>query len=454
MAKHLEINHESDVTATRAETGPYAGKTGKETMPTGKMDTAEGVSQRAPAKPRISGMPGPPSDMTPISPSGGVEGMVAVKTRRPPGKMPGEDVSMGPSPQMPGEGIGVATSAKAARVRVLSAKRVHLPRESGLMEGEAAVTKVTDMPLADTPAGSTAHFNVLYDAGLGADGPTIANAVLASCESDYAKLRGYFSGVTPAGLPFTIHLTTDSSGAGHASCAATDISIGARSAPGVNIPFIRSLLIAEVDEVFEATFGHGWNCGASNGEGLSRVLANGMYPGAEPGNFVSAPVWLDNGRPDWVNNTEPTDRDYVSIGCSVLFLNWLRYQLHFSWAEIIAAGAPTLSQTYTNLTGRNDALARFANLLQAHFPVGTPSGLTNDNPYPLLSPGSRWSGWESRGGLLTSPPAVVSWGPDRLDIFARGGDNAVWHQAWNGSAWSGWESRGGMVTSPPCAVSW
>ena len=42
---------------------------------------------------------------------------------------------------------------------------------------------------------------------------------------------------------------------------------------------MRSLVIAEEDEVFEANFGHGWDCGASNGEGLSRVLANTMYPG-------------------------------------------------------------------------------------------------------------------------------------------------------------------------------
>ena len=36
--------------------------------------------------------------------------------------------------------------------------------------------------------------------------------------------------------------------------------------------------------------GLGWDCGASNGEGLSRVLANDMYPGVEPANFMSAPV--------------------------------------------------------------------------------------------------------------------------------------------------------------------
>ena len=304
-----------------------------------------------------------------------------------------------------------------------------------------------------TSRGSTAHFTVSYDNSLGSDGPTIADAVLGVCEADYFTLQGDFGGITPPSLPFNVNILPGSFGASHATCAATTLSIGAQSAPGVNIPFIRSLVIAEEDEVFEAAIGRGWNCGASNGEGLSRVLANAMYPGAEPSNFVSGPVWLDGGRPDFVNNTDPTDRNYLSIGCAVLFLNWLRYQLHFSWDEIILAGASTLAQTYTNLTGRTDAWTRFTTLLQNHFPAGAPSGLTTDNPFPLLDPAS-WGGWESLGGILISPPQVVSWGPDRLDVFAQGTDHALWHRWWDGSSWGGWESLGGVLTSPPSVVSW
>ena len=67
-----------------------------------------------------------------------------------------------------------------------------------------------------------------------------------------------------------------------------------------------------------------------------------------------------------------------------MFLNWLRYELHYSWAQIIAAGASTLAQTYTNLTGRNDALNAFTAAVTARFPAGTPSGLTTtDNAFPL-----------------------------------------------------------------------
>ena len=44
--------------------------------------------------------------------------------------------------------------------------------------------------------------------------------------------------------------------------------------------------------------------------------------------------------------------------------------------------------------------------------------------------GANWGGWESLGGILTSPPNAVSWGPNRLDIFANGGDYATWHKWW------------------------
>ncbi len=64
--------------------------------------------------------------------------------------------------------------------------------------------------------------------------------------------------------------------------------------------------------------------------------------------------------------------------------------------------------------------------------------------------------WESLGGKITSNPAVVSWGANRIDVFARGTDGAVWHRWWNGRSWGGWESLGGKIPegSNISAVSW
>ncbi len=238
----------------------------------------------------------------------------------------------------------------------------------------------------------TPHFKVSVDPVLGHAGSQIATSLLQTCEQDYASLQGMFGGITPTALPFHLIVTAGSDGASHDSCQGTALSIGARSGP---VGFMRSLVIAEEDEVFEANFGHGWDCGASNGEGLSRVLANDLVPGVEPQGFVSPPVWLDGPsdagvlREDWVNKTDPTDVNYFSIGCSVLFLNWLRFQLSFSWAQIVAAGTPTLAGTYKNLTGRDDGFTTFKALVDQVFPPGQPSNLATDNPFPLQLGSSR-----------------------------------------------------------------
>jgi spore germination protein YaaH len=62
--------------------------------------------------------------------------------------------------------------------------------------------------------------------------------------------------------------------------------------------------------------------------------------------------------------------------------------------------------------------------------------------------------WFSLGGGLTSGPTASSWGATRTDVFARGGDNALWHRSWNGTTWTPWESLGGVLTEDPTAVSW
>lgn len=59
------------------------------------------------------------------------------------------------------------------------------------------------------------------------------------------------------------------------------------------------------------------------------------------------------------------------------------------------------------------------------------------------------------GGELVSDPDVAAWGVNRLDVFGRGRDNALWHRAWNGTSWgAGWDSLGGELASGVGAVSW
>ena len=68
-----------------------------------------------------------------------------------------------------------------------------------------------------------------------------------------------------------------------------------------------------------------------------------------------------------------------------------------------------------------------------------------------------WSPEETLGGSLASDPAAVSWGSGRIDVFARGTDNALkhlWYQAGTGAGWQPWESLGGNLTSAPAVASW
>jgi hypothetical protein len=254
----------------------------------------------------------------------------------------------------------------------VTARRIH---QAPTMPGMHHSSKVTH-------AGSTANFTVSYLTKLGQQGADLAKAILQNCERDYATLQQVFGGITPQRLPFVVQITSDNTGASHSSCMGTDVSIGGKS--DGNTDFIRSLLVAEADEVFMANFGHGWDCGASNGEGLSRVLANDIYKGVEPADFMSSDVWLNlNPRPNFVDHTDPTDTNYNSIGGSVLFLNWLRFQLNHSWTDIVAKGGSTLAATYKNLTGKITGWKDFETIINAHFPPGKQYNLGTDNPFPV-----------------------------------------------------------------------
>ncbi len=69
--------------------------------------------------------------------------------------------------------------------------------------------------------------------------------------------------------------------------------------------------------------------------------------------------------------------------------------------------------------------------------------------------GPTWHDWAPIGGPavgLTSGVDSASWAPGRLDVFGRGGDNALWHTWFDGS-WHAWESLGGVLGAGPGAVS-
>jgi hypothetical protein len=68
--------------------------------------------------------------------------------------------------------------------------------------------------------------------------------------------------------------------------------------------------------------------------------------------------------------------------------------------------------------------------------------------------------WENLGAppgdTLSGDPGVVSWGKGRIDVFARASsDNALWHRWYvRGQGWSDWEKLGGTLNSGPAVSSW
>jgi hypothetical protein len=65
-------------------------------------------------------------------------------------------------------------------------------------------------------------------------------------------------------------------------------------------------------------------------------------------------------------------------------LNYLRYQLGYSWQDIVAHGRPTLAETWYSLTAkRANAWEMFSTLLDMHYPRGKRVQLASDNVFPL-----------------------------------------------------------------------
>lgn len=71
-----------------------------------------------------------------------------------------------------------------------------------------------------------------------------------------------------------------------------------------------------------------------------------------------------------------------------------------------------------------------------------------------------WRGWEYLGHPGNSPlvysPAVISSGPGKINVFARGADGRLWEKWFDGQGWVGtWNNLGGdTVNSSMSAISW
>jgi len=116
---------------------------------------------------------------------------------------------------------------------------------------------------------------------------------------------------------------------------------------------------ARVSALFEAELSEcsmGGNlCGVSTGEALSRWCASVIGNNALS-DFATAPTWANDGMPDYVDQTDPTDQNADSTGCGMAFISWLLSQgitLNQIAQGLVALTANgTFAQLYANLTGQ------------------------------------------------------------------------------------------------------
>ena len=344
-----------------------------------------------------------------------------------------------------------------------------------------AVAAGLDYP--STEVGTVGKITVYYATSLGTAGKTLGSEILGRVVGTYGEMEAFFGiqGGSVSVIVAPLSGKNDGSGgAYHYGCDFTsggtiyvDATFALPNAADVEM----ALYVAELSECFMGAQGRGWGCGYSNGEGLSRFCAEVSTPyGSFPSWGITGPSWVSAGYPDWVTTTEQTDRDYASTGCAILYIYWM-LSLGYSKAEVTQAGGATLADNYKTLTGKSTAYADLKAATQA-------VTVNSDNPFGIVepnlmkrvahnadgrlevfaqgtdnalwhiwqtAPNNGWSGWASLGGIITSEPEVARNADGRLEVFARGTDNALWHmwQTAPNNGWSGWASLGGTITSDP-----
>ena len=142
---------------------------------------------------------------------------------------------------------------------------------------------------------------------------------------------------------------------------------------------------ARISALFEAELSecamNGNLCGESTGEALSRWCANVIGNNALA-DFATAPQWAQDGMPNYVDKTDPTDQNPDSTGCGMAFLSWLQSQgfaLNKISPTMVGLGdSGTLAQLYANLAG--DTTSNAWKKLQTAV-KNLPNGVTSDDPF-------------------------------------------------------------------------
>lgn len=259
--------------------------------------------------------------------------------------------------------------------------------------------------------GQTTHFIVQFDDTVGPAAVAAGNAVLAICEADLAKLAAYIPYDTGGNDPFVnpqifVKIFNDpvngpgfseGTNSGRLIGYPSIININPLSGPttGITDDYAGFVFVAEMAEILMSDYG--WDPSSSQGEALSRVMAEQLHP-ASSSNFVNKWLSMPRPRPDYISQNELTipgsisprgDADPIGYGCGIIFIYFLRSQLNYDFFNIVSAGGTLLSDRYRELTGATDDPAtRVGALLDSHFGSGQ-IHIGGNNPFPLYDGNNR-----------------------------------------------------------------
>jgi hypothetical protein len=172
-------------------------------------------------------------------------------------------------------------------------------------------------------------------------------------------------------------MTDGTGGADHMGCDYTTGSAIEVCAAFGNAARVSALFEAELSE---CSMG-GNLCGESTGEALSRWCAAVISNNALS-DFATAPQWAQDGMPNYVDQTDPTDQNPDSTGCGMAFISWLLSEGHaldqIAQTMVSLGNIGTFAQLYARLTSdlATNAWPAFQAAVEA-----LPNGVTSDDPF-------------------------------------------------------------------------
>jgi hypothetical protein len=360
--------------------------------------------------------------------------------------------------------------------------------------------------------GTTTNFNYQYNDGL--VDPVVAKADAeyllqsGSCETDLPIMGEWFGvsgGFGPGNRVNVVinrSLSLGSNG-GYQTGGQTSIQIGpfdpnkAADNPAIGTQTrqaqVRAVFAAEFAEVLmgyrtQVTGDPTWDHGANSmGEALSIVCEGLRHPDGYYGGSIGPRIttWLNaSPRPNWIDITEPTDKDFLSFGCGAAFIYYLMSQFNYSIASIIQASGSTFAELCQNLTGLSGAWTLFSQMMQDYFPAGQTYQPASDDilPHPGRGPGlagfgsdlaAAWKGEQGDdrlfdalfNGITWNAPAAIpgnsSVGPalavfdDRLYAAWKGehADQRLFYASFDGTTWDAQAGIPGVASSTGPALA-